>query len=247
MVRWRDGMTLLKRTQKNWRHFAGAWKRSQQELDEKNVHDLRVAGRRLLASLNLVLAASGQDSGKALRRLKRVVKKLGVLRDLQVQLRILESIHLKTDTEAFRSYLASEERKERRKLKGYLRLERRKKVRDSLKSMLNRTDRHLDVLSESTVRARVRTAIRSHRASFREAQRNESTSNPNLLHAARISARKLRYSLEAAEPVLGPASKAELELLQRKQTELGHIRDLYVARQRYRQWAERFRKRRKLT
>src|SRR5262249_21158341 len=62
---------------------------------EESVHELRVATRKLMAQLDLFTAVvPGRSAEKGRRALKRTMKTLGALRDLQVQRLFLEQ-HLR--------------------------------------------------------------------------------------------------------------------------------------------------------
>src|SRR5215510_8278492 len=80
--------------EQSWKTFAGAWKKVRAEASEKSIHHLRVSTRRLIAVLELAKAVSRQeDIAKLQRRFKKVLKRMGPLRDTQV---LLESIsHLR--------------------------------------------------------------------------------------------------------------------------------------------------------
>lgn len=234
-------MLLLERTTKNWDQFTREWMKNRVGLEEKNIHDLRVAGRRLMASLRLVESGCKFGPKRSMRRLiKHIVKRLGPLRDLQVHLEILDDSTRQSGLAAFRKYLNIEEKRECRLLRRYLTTERMRKLQPRMKKALRRASQRLRKVSTATLRSRIRTSIRSHRAGLQKARRHMTESDPRSLHAVRISAKTLRYLLEAAEPVLGRASRAELRRLRLEQNKLGRMHDLHVARNRYAHWTKQF-------
>ena len=54
--------------------FRKVWKKARRAMDEDSIHDLRVASRRMAASLLLVESVLGEDrSSKVRRRIKRLM------------------------------------------------------------------------------------------------------------------------------------------------------------------------------
>ena len=229
---------LIEGTTKNWNQFTGEWKKSLGAPEENNVHGLRVAGRRQIASLRLIEAGCRIGPRRsARRRIKRIIKRLGPLRDLQVHLEILADATRPSDLAAFRKYLNVEQQKERKRLQQYLTTERMAKLQLLMEKALRSASRRLQKVSVTSLRSRTKSVIQSEREKLQKARRRMSESNPGSLHAVRISAKTLRYSLEAAEAVLGKGLRPEMRRLHHEQDTLGHRRDLYVARKRYERWA----------
>ena len=87
---------LLSSFDTSWKEFSQAWKKAKAKASEKSVHDLRVNTRRLIANLELTRALSQRDDiAKLQRHFKKVLKGIGPLRDLQVQLETVA--HLRQD------------------------------------------------------------------------------------------------------------------------------------------------------
>jgi len=228
---------LLEGTTNNWNRFTSEWKKNLGAPEENNVHGLRVAGRRLIASLRLIEAACRIGPRRSRRRrIKRIVKRLGPLRDLQVHLGILGDATRPSDLAEFRKYLNVEEQKKRKVLQRYLTTERLAKLQLLMEKTLCSASQRLQKVSVTILRCRTKSVIQSQRERLQKARRRMTESNPESLHAVRISAKKLRYLLEAAESVLGRASRDEMRRLRLEQDTLGHVHDLYVARKRYERW-----------
>src|SRR5207245_10352284 len=69
------------------KRFSGTLKKARTDASEKSVHDLRVNTRRIIATLELARVLSNRgDIAKVQRRFKKVLKSMGPLRDVQVQL-----------------------------------------------------------------------------------------------------------------------------------------------------------------
>jgi len=172
------------------------------------------------------------------RRVNHIVKKLGPLRDLQVHMAILNDSTLQSNISEFRNYLSIEAKKEHRLLRRYLTTKRRKKIQARIKKALSKASQHFDKISAASLGSRLRAVIRAQGARLQNAQRKMTESDPGSLHTARILTKTLRYLLEAAEPVLGRAPRAELQRLRREQNKLGHIHDLQIAQNRYDNWTK---------
>src|SRR5829696_9200569 len=68
-----------------------AWKEARRTLKEDKVHDLRVAARRTIVAMRLVESALGKrHPSKPRRRIRKIMKRLGALRDIQVQITAVE-------------------------------------------------------------------------------------------------------------------------------------------------------------
>src|SRR5262245_39125417 len=113
--------SLLKTVWDNWDELRKTWKGVRQKMDEDSIHDLRVASRRVGAGLFLLEAILQDDrSSKARRRLKRLMKKLGPLRDVQVQISIVEKWKRRGNLGKFKKLLRDAEKKERARVRQYL-------------------------------------------------------------------------------------------------------------------------------
>ncbi len=78
---------LLSSFDNSWEKFSEAWKQARTKATEKSVHDLRVSTRRLIATLELARVLSKGDSIRRLkRRATKILKHMGPLRDVQVQM-----------------------------------------------------------------------------------------------------------------------------------------------------------------
>src|SRR2546428_3838287 len=78
---------LVSSFNRSWKRFSGIWKEARADASEKSVHDLRVNTRRIIATLELARVLSNRgDIAKVQRRFKKVLKSMGPLRDVQVQL-----------------------------------------------------------------------------------------------------------------------------------------------------------------
>src|SRR5438876_7436150 len=119
---------------KPWKEFFEAWKKARAKASEKSVHDLRVSTRRLIAALELGRVLSRRASVARLqRRFKKVLKRMGALRDVQVQLESLSQIGNISVIGGFKRGLKRLERQEIGRIRGELKRGRKQRLSEALK------------------------------------------------------------------------------------------------------------------
>ena len=231
-------MNPLLRTADDYRDdFRKAWNDARSHLDEKSIHDLRVATRRMSSALLLLETVLEEDgASKARRGTRRVIKKLGPLRDIQVQITLVTKWKSTDSVTRFLGWLKGQEERHKRRGRDYLAAHRRKQLLQGLKDFLRKAERRLKKIPQADVQARLETALAQQRRNVETALQNMTPRDPVSLHTLRIASRKLRYCLEAAARVAGAPSPSEIENLRRKQTELGQQRDLHLLDEEYKEW-----------
>src|SRR5262249_47631439 len=81
-----SALILIKEFNESWRRYGKVHKRAAAEMTEESVHDLRVALRRLDATLSLIALFTPESyTRKTRKRLTAMRKQLNPLRDVQVQ------------------------------------------------------------------------------------------------------------------------------------------------------------------
>lgn len=227
---------MLKTVWEYWDELRKTWKNVNRKADETSVHDLRVASRRLGAAL-LAVESLLQDnrSSKARHRIKQLMKKLGPLRDVQVQISIVEKWK-RRNLGKFKALLQRTERKERDRVREYLNSHRKERIRRSVESLGRTATKRLKDVPPATIRALIGNSVIVLRNDLKVAQGNLVQNDPKSLHKLRTTARKLRYGLEAAQPVIGAAPETEIQRLRQLQTKLGHRRDLQLLNDKFREW-----------
>jgi CHAD domain-containing protein len=213
------------------------WKDASQNMDEDSIHDLRVASRRMGASLLLLESVLGADRpSKARRQLKRLMKKLGALRDIQVQVAIVEKWKGTESILKFRESLERTERREKDRARDYLSSYRKKKILQELKDFERDAVKRLKDIPEAAIKTSMEITISVQRINLEAARNARVPTDPRSLHAVRRTARKLRYCLEAAAETVGAASRSELQRLKKTQTELGNQRDQQLLKVKFEEW-----------
>jgi CHAD domain-containing protein len=205
--------------------------------DVRAVHRTRVSSRRLRELLP-VLQLKSDVVRKLNRRLRKVTKRLGVVRELDVLLMLIDELHVsrREHSQALgrMTVAVSQERDAARE-----RLSHRMPI-DKLRRIARNLARIVDGLREkepTTGRASAaeawrwavdaRTAVRASRLGLAITQAG-SVYLPERLHAVRIALKKLRYSVELATAAAGRKPGAELRTLKRAQDALGRLHDLQM-------------------
>jgi CHAD domain-containing protein len=231
-------MNPLLKTAEDYRDdLRKAWNDARSRLDEKSIHDLRVATRRMSSALLLLETVLEEKSAsKARRRTRRVMKSLGPLRDIQVQVTLVRKWKATENVARFREWLEEKEQRQKRRGRDYLAPHRRKRLLQELKDFLRKAEKRLKKIPQANLENSLETALTQQRRKVETALQSMTPANPSSLHALRIASRKLRYCLEAAAKAVGAPKRAEIANLRQKQTELGEQRDLHLLDEEYREW-----------
>jgi CHAD domain-containing protein len=223
-----------------WGQFLGAWKRVREKATEESIHDLRVSTRRLLAAIELLQTLSPGDDMDALqRRFKKVLKHLGPLRDVQVQLEKIALVPEKDRIAGFKRNLKRRERDESGKIRDALTRNRRQRLTEGAEEIQSRFAILNDDIGQDQIRTSVACALSARYNHLLKARRQfyRCTDDQEALHAMRIALKKLRYLLEAAQPVLGRSAKQQARRLHALQQLMGDSRDLDMFCVSLQQWA----------
>lgn len=195
------------------------------------VHQARVASRRLRETVPvLTTGLKGTKAGKARRKIRRLTRALGTVRELDVTVTILDELarreHLpRTALEEVRAHVLAE------------RDRRREVMLERLDSVdMDKLDRRLasvaDALQQSAsqewraaLSSRLMKRAKTLAASIDAAGQ---IYHPERLHQVRIASKKLRYALEIASDSHAAPAAALVRLLKRTQDNLGRLHDLQV-------------------
>lgn len=228
-------LTALRHYLTDWtRHEPGA-RRGQ---DPEELHQLRVAARRIEATLGLLRDQLPSRLARARASAKGVLRTLGATRDLDVQ---LEELH------AFCAHLPEPERAAAVPLEARLEEQRARARARMVAGLDSEATRHwlegLDIASADPGRGAgpdapraltvVPERIRARYRKLRKAVRSlNAESAPEDYHRVRRRAKRLRYALECGRELYGRPADELLKALRRLQEELGHFQDANMARTR---------------
>jgi CHAD domain-containing protein len=226
---------LAKHTRKLYEHLPGARAGD----DPHAIHQMRVATRRLRASLQATMIAYRPEAVDELRRgLRRLARTLGAVRDLDVML-----IRLRDDAAAYgeidRSELdATIERLETKRKSAHAELVaelRRKRTTRLLRDLnmfllcpladVEAGDNGLPLL----VRHHAGSAIWREYEAVQRFETAMPHASSEQLHELRIACKHLRYTLELFQPALISYASGLIKLVEKMQEHLGHIHDADVA------------------
>jgi CHAD domain-containing protein len=197
------------------------------------VHDLRVASRRLRAfGVTFRELIPDKTRRRLEQKLKRVTRAVGALRDLDVQLELVEGRLGAAETELACGALEHLlELLELRRAKGYRRAERRLGAVQlgAISRHVHRASRAVsDGLSERDAEAYALSVLDGLVADAAEQMPTDGAEDPERLHRLRIDVKELRYALELFEPMLGARFEALYARATALQEVLGAYHDLVV-------------------
>lgn len=207
--------------------------------DESSVHQARVASRRLREALPVLGARADWDAiDKAGKRVRRITRALGPVRELDVTLMLLAELEEK-GTAPSRAIA---------RVRAAVLEERHKRRRAMLEEMspmrLEKLRKRLVEVAAPEVNAHVRRsalAEAAQQASFRAKSLKAAIDRAggiylaDRLHRVRIEAKKLRYALEIQRELTRSRSTARLNRLKQQQDLLGRVHDLEVLIERARE------------
>ncbi len=211
-----------------WSEISSNWQKASHGKPDA-VHAVRVNSRRLVAALEILEKISRDPSIPRLRRrFRKLIRELGRLRDVQVQISLTETLEHPAALRKFRRDLRRREQDE---------VERARHVLD--RSALKKLSKEwagagiesiVEKQRKAAVQKRVRKLLRARSGRLRAAYREMDAGDMETVHALRIAIKKLRYMRENFEALLGIRSRLKTSDLQRRQTQLGAIRDLELVR-----------------
>jgi CHAD domain-containing protein len=236
------GEELVCSLDRPWRDFSRAWKKTRHKASERAIHDLRVNARRLIENLELARALSKKnDTSELKRRFKKFLKRMGTLRDLQVQLENASRLRRSQVIVAFTRRLERLEKQEIENIQSNLKNNKRQRFAAALEDVHSQFQRSQESAGKDRTRNSVRRILNIRNNEFMKAKRRFSRSEPHsedALHEMRIALKKLRYAMEAAQPILSESEKGRIEEMRTFQKLMGDSRDLEMLRSTLEQWAK---------
>lgn len=201
--------------------------------DVRAVHQARVASRRLRELLP-VLQLDQDAARKLVRRLRKVTRRLGAVRELDVLLPLINELHGSCPGgERALSLVAAAVRAAQGEAREHL-------TGKAAAAELRRVGRNLETAAKKLERADARPGARGWRWALdaRVARRALALRDaigdagavylPERLHAVRVALKKLRYGIELRSAAAGLKGDRELRRLKRSQDLLGRLHDLQV-------------------
>jgi CHAD domain-containing protein len=199
--------------------------------DDRGVHQARVTSRRLREAVPvLATGLSGSKAGKARRKIRRITRALGTVRELDVTVQLLDELarspSVSRDAVEDVRARVMKERDARRKLM----IDRLERVNtDKLESRLASVGAALDEATAEPWRKALAARLVARSRRLLEAMTEAGHMYaPERLHAVRIAAKKLRYGLELAADSGLKQAAPHVRTIKRAQDMLGKLHDLQV-------------------
>ncbi len=200
--------------------------------EESSVHEARVASRRLREALPVLGAnADAQALGRVDRRVRRITRALGPVRELDVALLLLAELEGRGAASAtaigrVREAVTAERQKRRRDMLGEITPSRLNKLRKRLVDVAAPASPG-GTTGSAVAEASVQSSTRARR--LRAAiERAGGIYLADRLHRVRVAAKKLRYALEIQRELTHSRSRTHLNRLKVQQDLLGRMHDLEI-------------------
>ena len=209
----------------------------------EEIHDMRVAIRRMRAAMALFGDALPESARPLRRELKWVARTLGEVRDVDVQLRQVASWARELPAEdraaldPVMKSLRNRRTLARRRLLRALDSARYGHLVASLTTMIEQPPSGTSVSRIPVALAGPRLVRRRYRTLRKAAAAVGKRSPPQDLHRLRIRGKRLRYAIEFLQPVYGKPAVRLIARLKAVQDVLGLHQDAQVAMEHFRQMA----------
>lgn len=208
--------------------------------DEDALHEARVATRRIREALPILIAGRPSRLKKLQRRMRRITRALGPVRELDVTLAVLAEIEhtrpaARIGVELVRARLLAEQSERRDAMRTRLaRVDVKKVARRIVASLGDATAPSSNRQSTRVADPQSWTAVLAARIVRRAealriaVEKAGSIYLPDRLHAVRVAVKKFRYAVELAREVQGGRTSRSLRRLKQAQDVLGRLHDLEV-------------------
>jgi CHAD domain-containing protein len=154
-----------------WKEFSGAWKKARSEASEKFIHDLRVSTRRLIARLELTRALSNDEEIAAVQKqFKKVLKRMGPLRDVQVQLEGLARFRANGVITDFKRRLKRRENAKIQDIRRDLKCGKRRRLENAITNLRSDFESLAEAVEDGNVRRSIERVVRLRRSEFFKAR-----------------------------------------------------------------------------
>jgi triphosphatase len=233
-------MTVAEVAMANLRRYWSAWHRHEPGarlgVDSEELHDLRVAGRRLDAVLRQFRSSLPAAFLGIRATLKTILRALGSVRDLDVALSELESFSQKlpkaerVSVEPLKQHLVSERSRARAQMLRVLdSVWVQKHLQELTMALAAPTTPSQRLPAELALNAAPQLIRRRYRKLRKRAERLTADSPMDKFHEVRGQVKKLRYALEAVAVIYGKPADEMVRALRRWQEKLGVQQDAAVA------------------
>ena len=228
-----------------WDHYESALSDAQRDLNAESIHDLRVAIRRLGATFDFArLFLPKKNALKTGNGLRRLRKRLGPSRDIQVQLRLVAG--LVDDFPVVAKFQKDLVKREKRMLATVRRSIKPEAafLRKHFAKSLRKTRDLGSLFTADEMKAAVVGLIDIAYLKAVERSRRVDPEDASGIHELRIAFKRFRYAAEAMHTVLQILSNDQLATMRLIQRRLGDIHDMGLLIETLNKWTKRHPKRR---
>jgi CHAD domain-containing protein len=222
---------LLQSLDDRWQTYRAMLKRCQKKYSEAAVHDLRVATRRLMSTLDILHTLTSDDSlRQARRRLKKQLGRFGPLRDVQVQMLAVEKMLPSfPELQGFYDQLVKREHRLVERLRAQVKGVKTRKVAKALRA----TAKQVQALLATSAMQQEKRAAAIHAVDVAfttvvERRRAIEAADTATIHRMRVAFKKFRYMVEALAPVLEHVTANRLRAMNAFQDSMGRIQDIEI-------------------
>jgi CHAD domain-containing protein len=199
--------------------------------DGRGVHQARIATRRLREAVPvLTTGLKGSKASNARRKIRRLTRALGTVRELDVTLHILDELARtgtlpRTGIEDVRAHVIAERDRRREVMLERLEHVNADKLDRRLASVADAVEGSEDDAWREVLGTRLLKRGRLLNTAIDDAGQMY---GPERLHAVRIAAKKLRYALELAADSGAASAGPHVRTIKRVQDMLGRLHDLQI-------------------
>jgi CHAD domain-containing protein len=222
---------ILTSLDQRWEKYRKELSRCRRQCSERAVHDLRVAGRRLISVLEIIATCAGGRDVEDLRsRVRKRFKSMASVRDVQVQLLRAEGMRgAFPDIEPFFTLLLLRERRLLKRIERQVLKERPADLATRVQTLRARVSASLELPGMNNAAAlaalgAIAGAFGNSAALLDQVDGNDVKS----IHRFRVSFKKFRYRVEALLPLLPRARPELLKEMNAYQVRMGEIQDIGV-------------------
>lgn len=239
------GEVVIRALEDRWNLLRKTFDAARKKAGARRVHDLRVALRRMASVVSLVEeVVDGKAERRLRKRVERLLKMLGRLRDTHVQRKAVVALCRRHPVlEGLADILTRRERaREAEAVRllgdadiGALQLCFEEVAAETLLALSSPVlaRRHRRTLFDAVSRRFSRLIDR---------RRGLDAADLDTLHDMRVAFKKFRYMVEVLQPVLVGVGRAQLDSMQAFQSMLGDVHDLDVLNRRVARWRDRHEK-----
>lgn len=217
-----------------WEKFLAELRRNRRSCTEPSIHDLRVATRRMIATLDALEAVLPGGAPQDVRRkLKRLLKGFNDLRDLHIQLMHFQA--LRPAYPVVQPFLTAFRTRERELVREAARAIAGIRTRAMEQEIARAAERLVQVAAGDEAEQATREALfGALAAAFLRAaalRKRIAPGDPASIHTFRVAFKKFRYTVEVLSPLLPGFGKKQFKAMNAYQTAMGEIQDLEVIAQ----------------